>query len=155
MLIGEYNHLFGINGSYIGNLRKYPANIAKKRLYYNVNNIFATHMQHILKNEENKSVDNNDIDKIESQNTFIEKIKSFPPSVKFVLKILELKGTLTQKEIIDETYLPDRTVRYALNKLKIEGIVEERLHRKDARQVLYMIKEPIEEDISNFACGFV
>ena len=100
-------------------------------------------------------MDNNDIDKIESQNTFIEKIKSFPPSVKFVLKILELKGTLTQKEIIDETYLPDRTVRYALNKLKIEGIVEERLHRKDARQVLYMIKEPIEEDISNFACGFV
>ena len=97
----------------------------------------------------------NDNDKMKSQNTFMDKIKSYPPSVKFVFKILEFKGILTQKEIIDETYLPDRTVRYALNKLKIEGIVEERLHRKDARQVLYMIKEPIEEDISNFACGFV
>jgi len=100
-------------------------------------------------------VNQKDTDKIKSQNTFIDKIKSCSPSVKFVLKILELKGMLTQKEIIDETYLPDRTVRYALNKLKIEGIVEERLHRKDARQVLYGIKEPIEEDVSNFACGFV
>ncbi|MDO9517578.1 MAG: helix-turn-helix domain-containing protein [Methanosarcinaceae archaeon] len=97
----------------------------------------------------------NDRDKSTLQNVFTEEIKNFPPSVKFVLKILQLKGMLTQKEIIDETYLPDRTVRYALNKLKIEGIVEERLHRKDARQVLYGIKNPIEEDVSNFACGFV
>ena len=97
----------------------------------------------------------NNTDKLKFKDNLIANVKTFPPSVKFVFKILEFKGILTQKEIIDETYLPDRTVRYALNKLKIEGIVEERLHRKDARQVLYGIKEPIEEDISNFACGFV
>jgi len=41
---------------------------------------------------------------------------------------------------VAESYLPPRTVRYALDRLKKEGILEERLYYKDARQCLYGVK---------------
>lgn len=51
--------------------------------------------------------------------------------------MLETSGLLTQKEIIDKTYLPPRTVRYALNRLRTEKVITERFCFKDARQSLY------------------
>lgn len=85
-----------------------------------------------------------------------KKMEKFPPSVKFVFKLLDLKGMLTQKEIISETYLPPRTVRYALKRLKAEGLIEEKLYVKDARQCLYGLKNSVdEEESSNFPCGFI
>ena len=90
------------------------------------------------------------------QNVYTSKIGRLSPSVKLVLKVLEYKGLLTQKELVAESYLPARTVRYALTILKKEGILEERLYFKDARQCLYGIKSPEQgEIISNFACGVV
>ena len=90
------------------------------------------------------------------QNVYTSKIEHLSPSVKLVLKVLEYKGLLTQKELVAESYLPARTVRYALTILKKEGILEERLYFKDARQCLYGIKSPEQgEIISNFACGVV
>jgi hypothetical protein len=47
---------------------------------------------------------------------------------------------LTQKEITRESYLPSRTVRYALDRLKKTNILEERFYFRDARQSLYGIK---------------
>ena len=47
-----------------------------------------------------------------------------PPSAKFILKILEYEGQLTQKEIIEKTMLPSRTVRNALNILLKKGLVQ-------------------------------
>ncbi|MDW7725934.1 MAG: MarR family transcriptional regulator [Candidatus Methanoperedens sp.] len=82
------------------------------------------------------------------------KIEHLSPSVKLVLKVLEYRGLMTQKDIVAESYLPPRTVRYALSILKKEGILEERIYFKDARQCLYGIKTPgYGEIISNFACG--
>lgn len=70
--------------------------------------------------------------------------------------MLEFRGTLTQKEIIEETYLPPRTVRYALNRLDKEGIIEKRVNFNDGRQCLYAVKTPVQDEhISNFACGFI
>lgn len=90
------------------------------------------------------------------QNVYTRKILQLSPSVKLVFKVLEFKGLLTQKEIVSESYLPPRTVRYALNILKKEGILEERLYYKDARQCLYGVKTPqTDELLSNFACGMV
>lgn len=60
--------------------------------------------------------------------------------MKLVLNILENHGPLTQKEIAKETRLPSRTVRYALNRLKDEDVLEEREYFQDARQCLYQIK---------------
>lgn len=49
---------------------------------------------------------------------------------------------MTQKEITKESYLPQRTVRYALDRLKKKNILEERFYFKDARQSLYGLKDP-------------
>ncbi|MFA4956440.1 MAG: winged helix-turn-helix domain-containing protein [Candidatus Methanoperedens sp.] len=90
------------------------------------------------------------------QTVFTRKIMQLSPSVKLVFKILEYKGLMTQKDIVAESYLPPRTVRYALTMLKKEGILEERLYYKDARQCLYGVRTPQQDELlSNFACGMV
>jgi DNA-binding MarR family transcriptional regulator len=53
--------------------------------------------------------------------------------------LLESESLLTQKEIIAKTYLPARTVRYALNRLKEENLLQERFSFRDARQSLYSL----------------
>lgn len=91
-----------------------------------------------------------------TQTVFTRKIMQLSPSVKLVFKILEYKGLMTQKDLVAESYLPPRTVRYALTMLKKEGILEERLYYKDARQCLYGVKTPEQDELlSNFACGMV
>ena len=90
------------------------------------------------------------------QNVYTRKIMQLSPSVKLVFKVLEFKGLMTQKALVAESYLPPRTVRYALDILKKEGILEERLYYKDARQCLYGVKAPQSDELlSNFACGMV
>ena len=90
------------------------------------------------------------------QNVYSSKIEHLSPSVKLIFKVLEYRGLMTQKELVTESYLPPRTVRYALSRLKKEGILEERLYYKDARQSLYGVKSPQHDELfSNFACGVV
>src|SRR6056297_1702388 len=68
-----------------------------------------------------------------------EELEDLPPSAKLVLKVLEYKGALTQKEIIEESMLSARTVRYALERLEDLEVVEEDVYFADARQNLYEI----------------
>ncbi|MCX9024782.1 MAG: helix-turn-helix domain-containing protein [Candidatus Methanoperedens sp.] len=90
------------------------------------------------------------------QDLYTRRIIQLSPSVKLVFKVLEYRGLMTQKELVAESYLPPRTVRYALTRLKKEGILEERLYYKDARQCLYGVKSPQQDELlSNFACGIV
>ncbi|MCK9581464.1 MAG: winged helix-turn-helix transcriptional regulator [Methanoregula sp.] len=70
-------------------------------------------------------------------NTTIAQIGHLPPSAKLVYKVLESEGLLTQKDLIRETSLPSRTVRYALARLREEKILVERYYFTDARQSLY------------------
>jgi DNA-binding MarR family transcriptional regulator len=51
--------------------------------------------------------------------------------------VLESGSLLTQKDIISKTYLPARTVRYALSRLKDEDLLQKRFYFQDARQSLY------------------
>ncbi|KCZ71019.1 hypothetical protein ANME2D_03048 [Candidatus Methanoperedens nitroreducens] len=67
-------------------------------------------------------------------------IENLPPSAKLVFKILEKGRLLTQKDITRESYLPPRTVRYALDRLRKKNMLEEYFYFKDARQSLYGIK---------------
>lgn len=53
--------------------------------------------------------------------------------------MLQSENLLTQKEIVDKTYLPARTVRYALNRLREENLLMERFSFRDARQSLYSL----------------
>jgi DNA-binding MarR family transcriptional regulator len=68
------------------------------------------------------------------------RIGKLPPSAKLVFKVLEANGQMTQKDIIRETVLPSRTVRYALSRLKDEQILMERFNFSDSRQSLYEIR---------------
>ena len=53
---------------------------------------------------------------------------------------------MTQKDITRETYLSPRTVRYALDRLRKYGILEERFYFKDARQSLYGLRTSLVEN---------
>jgi len=75
-----------------------------------------------------------------------EEIDDLPPSAKLVFKVLEYKGSLTQKEIVDESMLSARTVRYALERLEDIGVVEENIYFADARQNLYDITVQTDAD---------
>ncbi len=72
----------------------------------------------------------------------LAKIGHLPPSAKLVYKVLETGGQFTQKDLIRETSLPARTVRYALSRLKEEEILIERHYFIDARQSLYGLNVP-------------
>ncbi len=73
-------------------------------------------------------------------NIYEKDIESLPPSAKFLFKLLNYEGTLTQKEIIDESSLPSRTVRHALNILLNKELIAKRASLRDTRQDLYSVK---------------
>jgi transcription initiation factor IIE alpha subunit len=75
-------------------------------------------------------------------------LRHLPPSAKLVYKVLETGGLLTQKDLIRETSLPSRTVRYAINRLKDEQFLIERHYFIDARQSLYGLNRPKQEVIA-------
>ena len=66
-----------------------------------------------------------------------EQLSDLPPSAKLVYKVLEYDGPLTQKQIVNESMLSPRTVRYAIERLDDVGVVNERVYFADARQSLY------------------
>ncbi len=68
-------------------------------------------------------------------------LDDLPPSAKLVLKVLEYDGPLTQKQLVEESMLSARTVRYALERLEECGYVDERVYFQDARQSLYHLTE--------------
>ncbi|MCK9586447.1 winged helix-turn-helix domain-containing protein [Methanothrix soehngenii] len=75
-------------------------------------------------------------------------VNRLPPSAKLVIKVLESDGLLTQKDIINKTYLPARTVRYALRRLREEKLIQERFYFQDARQSLYGLNAQAREAIT-------
>jgi len=59
-------------------------------------------------------------------NSFYQRREIFklPPSAKFILFLLKLKGPLNRKRIIQETIMPDRTVGFALKKLLMKNLIQ-------------------------------
>lgn len=68
-----------------------------------------------------------------------ERLSDQSPSAKLVFLVLERHGSLTQREICDESLLTARTARYALSRLEEEGLIEERISFRDARQRIYSL----------------
>jgi len=75
-----------------------------------------------------------------------DSIEDLPPSAKLVFKVLQYDGPLTQKQIVQESMLSARTVRYALERLEGIGVVDESVYFADARQSLYSIDETVAAD---------
>ncbi|MFB6082597.1 MAG: MarR family transcriptional regulator [Halanaeroarchaeum sp.] len=72
-------------------------------------------------------------------------LSDVPPSAKLVYKVLEYDGPLTQKQLVEESMLSARTVRYALQRLEECGVVDERIYFADARQSLYELSMETED----------
>jgi DNA-binding MarR family transcriptional regulator len=70
---------------------------------------------------------------------FRECLRELPPSAKLVAKVLETDAPLSQGQLVEESLLPDRTVRYALNRLEKSGLVDSRHSFRDARKQVYFL----------------
>lgn len=64
---------------------------------------------------------------------------ALPPSAITVLGLLATRGPLTHKDLVTQTPLPSRTVRFALARLRDEGRVVGRPSFRDARQSYYVL----------------
>jgi DNA-binding MarR family transcriptional regulator len=73
-------------------------------------------------------------------------VQDLPPSAKLVLKVLEYNGGLTQKQIVENSRLSQRTVRDALDRLQEADVVEKDIYIPDARQNLYRLGIDDEDD---------
>jgi len=72
-----------------------------------------------------------------SESEFRDRLRDLPPSAKLVAKVLETEEPLSQGELAEESLLPDRTVRYALNRLEESELVGSRYSFTDARKQVY------------------
>jgi DNA-binding MarR family transcriptional regulator len=70
---------------------------------------------------------------------FDARLRELPPSAKLVAKVLEIEAPLSQGQLAEESLLPDRTVRYALNRLQEEDLVRSRYSFRDARKQVYSL----------------
>ena len=66
-----------------------------------------------------------------------DRLISLSPSAKLVFRVLQNDHPLTSHEISERSLLPQRTVRYALNKLADADLIEERVDPQDPRARLY------------------
>lgn len=78
-----------------------------------------------------------------SQQEYRDRLRELPPSAKLVAKILETDGPLPQGQLAEESLLPDRTVRYALNRLEESKLVESRYSVQDARKQVYSLTDRV------------
>lgn len=67
---------------------------------------------------------------------------TLPPSALVVLHVIESRGPLTHKDLVQATPIPARTVRFALTRLKEAGHIEEKHSFRDSRQSYYRLAAP-------------
>jgi len=78
---------------------------------------------------------------IKNDEEFRERLRELPPSAKLVAKVLESDAPLSQGQLAEESLLPDRTVRYALNRLGEADLVDSRYSFRDARKQVYFLDD--------------
>ncbi|WP_323675251.1 MULTISPECIES: helix-turn-helix domain-containing protein [Halorubellus] len=78
-------------------------------------------------------------DDVLSDAEYRDRLRELPPSAKLVSKVLESDSPLSQGQLAEESLLPDRTVRYALNRLEDEDLVNSRYSFQDARKQVYYL----------------
>ena len=78
---------------------------------------------------------------IQDDEEFRERLRELPPSAKLVAKVLEIDAPLSQGQLAEESLLPDRTVRYALNRLDDADLVSSRYSFQDARKQVYFLDD--------------
>ncbi|MHA2170690.1 MAG: MarR family transcriptional regulator [Candidatus Kariarchaeaceae archaeon] len=67
------------------------------------------------------------------------KLPKLPKSAKRLILVLAEHGQLTQKELINQTRIPAKTVRYALKKLSETNLVVSQHNLEDMRSMFYSL----------------
>ncbi len=62
-----------------------------------------------------------------------------PPSAKFLFRLLEDEGPLTERQLIAESGLPERTVRNALRYMAAANLVRRTRSLRDAREAIFSL----------------
>lgn len=78
-------------------------------------------------------------DRLWDDEDYRAQLRELPPSAKLIAKILETDSPLSQGELAYESLLPDRTVRYAINRLQDAEIIGSRYSYRDARKQVYYL----------------
>lgn len=66
-----------------------------------------------------------------------------PPSSRTLFRLFKDGTEMTYKQLVSQSGLPPRTVRYALKKLKDSGLIAEKFNFQDARQIIYLKRSGI------------
>lgn len=74
-----------------------------------------------------------------SEAEYRDRLRELPPSAKLVARVLRTEGPLAQGDLAEESLLPERTVRYALNRLEECDLVEMQYSLADARKQVYSV----------------
>lgn len=87
------------------------------------------------------AVDDGQLEDAFTDADFRDELRELPPSAKLVAKVLETDAPLSQGQLAEASLLPDRTVRYALNRLEESGLVGSRHSFRDARKQVYFLSD--------------
>lgn len=68
-----------------------------------------------------------------------DELRELPPSAKLVATVLDDRAPLSQGNLAEASLLPERTVRYALNRLEEAELIDSRYSFDDARKQVYFL----------------
>ena len=74
------------------------------------------------------------------RNEYRDRLRDLPPSAKLVAKVLEGSGPCSHGRLAEESLLPERTVRHAIERLEDAGLVRSRASYRDARRRIYELR---------------
>lgn len=77
---------------------------------------------------------------LDSKNVSKNRFAELTPTAKLIYKVLEFNGHMTQFDLINETKLPGRTLRRALELLSEKGFVTQKTSAGDKRKKIYYLK---------------
>ncbi|HET6398280.1 MAG TPA: winged helix-turn-helix domain-containing protein [Candidatus Thermoplasmatota archaeon] len=79
----------------------------------------------------------------EAINVDPERYHSLPESARRVFAAIREGGPISHSGLREATGLPPRTIRFAVKRLRTEGLVDSRLSLKDSRTCFFFVKKDL------------
>ncbi|MCG3220138.1 MAG: hypothetical protein H7645_08710 [Candidatus Heimdallarchaeota archaeon] len=74
------------------------------------------------------------------------KRRKLPRGGEDIIKVLDISGPMTQKQILGSVDQPERTVRYGIRRLLEKGILKKMSNLSDMRSVFYYLDPEIRDN---------
>ncbi|MCG3216665.1 MAG: ArsR family transcriptional regulator [Candidatus Heimdallarchaeota archaeon] len=74
------------------------------------------------------------------------KKRKLPRGGENIIKVLDIGGPMTQKQILGSVDQPERTVRYGIRRLLEKGILKKMSNLSDMRSVFYFLDPAIRDN---------